>query len=107
MSQRIHIGDAVRKRLEELEIKFTEFANMMSWTESKVYRQLTNHSWNTDELHRAGEVLGHNFFQLYDQQTKPKKSFVLGVLVCVEALESDVGRRLAMEELHDRLTEEE
>ena len=107
MSQQIHIGEAVKKRVEELEMTVLNFATRMSWTESKAYRQLNNQSWHTEELHRAGRLLKYNFFEYYQSQPNRNQSYVHGILVSKEALETDLGRRLALAELQQYFSEEE
>jgi hypothetical protein len=61
----IHDGERVRLELLSKEITHTAFGRGMKWEISKVSRMLTQESWKTDDLARAGTILGCNFFLEY------------------------------------------
>jgi hypothetical protein len=61
----IHDGERVRLELLSKEITHINFGRGMKWDISKVSRMLTQDSWKTDDLARAGTVLDCNFFLEY------------------------------------------
>ena len=99
----IHDGHRVERRCKELKIAGKEFAKEMAWTPSKTYRMFSTESWLTEDLEKAGKILGCDFFAAYsDNAPQPQPKLVQGVLVSLEVLRSEAARKRALEELEQQ-----
>lgn len=67
---RIHIGQAIRRQLDESGHTVVWFARQMSISRSNAYVLFEKHSIDTNILLRASLVLGFDFFALYTRQLR-------------------------------------
>ncbi len=64
-------------------------------------------SWLTEDLERAGNILGMNFLAVYaGEQNEQRIGLVQGLLVSAEVVFSESARRRALEELRNQTDEE-
>ncbi len=61
----IHIGKAIKKRLDELEMKKTEFGRLIDTPQQHVNRIFDRDTIETKKLVRICKALDYNFFALF------------------------------------------
>ena len=61
----IHIGQAIKKRLEELDMKKTEFGRLIDTPQQHVNRIFDRDTIETKKLVRICKALDYNFFALF------------------------------------------
>lgn len=59
----MHIGQLIKKVLDEKRITVREFAQMANSERTNMYRILHRASIDVSTLERYSRILGHNFFQ--------------------------------------------
>jgi len=103
----IHDGERVKVRCKELKVLGKVFADEMAWTPRKLYRMFQQSSWLTEDLERAGRILGCDFFAEYSGVIPQRQDgLLIGLIVLPEVLHSDITRKRALEELRNRTEEE-
>lgn len=63
--KRVHIGRAIKKRFDELELTKTEFGHRIGVPQQHINRIFEKDSIDTKRLERVCQALDFNFFQLY------------------------------------------
>lgn len=61
----IHIGQAIKKRVEELNMTKTQFGNLIGVQQQHVNRIFERETMETKKLVKVCEVLDYNFFALF------------------------------------------
>lgn len=64
---KIHLGDLIKKTVEENEIEISRICNFIKCTELDVHRMYESKSLNTEVLLRWCKLLEYDFFRLYSQ----------------------------------------
>ena len=63
----IHIGEVLKKRVEECDISVSRIASFFKYTEKEVEEMYTRENIDTYELLRWSKLLKYDFFRLYSQ----------------------------------------
>lgn len=63
----IHIGEYIRKRVEEMEVSIDRICNFHHTTEEEVYKMYAQKSLDTEVLLRWCKLLEYDFFRIYCQ----------------------------------------
>lgn len=63
----IHIGEYIRKRVEEEEIDICRICNFHKATIDEIYRMYEQHSMDTEVLLQWCKLLKYDFFRIYTQ----------------------------------------
>lgn len=61
----LHIGKFIKKRVEEIGMKKTEFARRVNTTPQNIYDIFNRTSIDTELLNQIGKILDFNFFEHY------------------------------------------
>lgn len=65
----VHIGRAIKKRFDELDLTKTEFGHRIGLPQQHINRIFEKDSIDTKRLARISQALDFNFFQLYSTPT--------------------------------------
>lgn len=66
MSKRIHIGELIKKRVQELGMNNTEFSRLINCHRTNINNIYKQESIDVMRLQKICEVLHYNFFQFYE-----------------------------------------
>lgn len=83
-SKEVHIGKEIEKKLQELKISKTDFAEQISTTRQNVHNILLKKDINTDMLQSISEALQFNFFQLFTNDSSKQKLDTTKAKVVIE-----------------------
>ena len=68
MFSKIHIGNEIRKRLNEMDLSVTWLADEIGCCNSNLTKKLSRSQMRYDLLMRISVALGHDFFALYSSE---------------------------------------
>lgn len=75
----IHIGQAIKKRLEELKMTKADFAKAIGTPQQHINRILERDTMETKKLIKICQVLNFNFFSLFCEAETPVQAFLASV----------------------------
>lgn len=64
----LHIGELIRKRMEEQQISIVWLAKHLSCSRTNVYKLLNKYSLDTEILAKISKLLDFDFFSLYSEE---------------------------------------
>lgn len=97
--KQMHDGERVREALTDSPLSAAELGRRMGLAEKQVYRLLKTRHWYTDQLAKAGEVLGCDFFAAYHAALGMQPRMVRAIVVDPTVLFNEQSRLRAIEEL--------
>ncbi|MBD5236323.1 MAG: helix-turn-helix transcriptional regulator [Bacteroidales bacterium] len=75
----IHVGQAIKKRLEELKMTKSDFAKAIGTPQQHINRILERDTMETKKLVKICQVLDFNFFTLFCEAETPVQAFLAAV----------------------------
>lgn len=69
----LHIGELIRKRMEEQQISIVWLAKHLSCSRTNVYKLLNKYSLDTEILAKISKLLDFDFFSLYSEEIQKDK----------------------------------
>ena len=75
----IHVGQAIKKRLEELKMTKSDFAKAIGTPQQHINRILERDTMETKKLVKICQVLNYNFFTLFCEPDTPVQAFLAAV----------------------------
>ena len=75
----VHVGQAIKKRLEELKMTKSDFAKAIGTPQQHINRILERDTMETKKLVKICQVLNYNFFTLFCEPTTPGQAFLAAV----------------------------
>ena len=69
----LHIGERIRKRMEEQQISIVWLAKHLSCSRTNVYKLLNKYSLDTEILAKISKLLDFDFFSLYSEEIQKDK----------------------------------
>lgn len=74
----VHIGHEILARLVKLRMSKSEFARRMGLAQQNINRILESPHIYTDKLQQVSEILGFDFFSLYQDDRMENKAVAIG-----------------------------
>jgi transcriptional regulator with XRE-family HTH domain len=74
----VHIGHEILARLVKLRMSKSEFARRMGLAQQNINRILESPHIYTDKLQQVSEILGFDFFSLYQNDRMENKAVAIG-----------------------------
>lgn len=109
---KIHIGQLIRQQLEERRMAITDFAAMLHYERTNVYKIFKRKSIDVELLIRVSEILQYDFLaEVYQCGTPPEPRYVLTIeLNTHDAHDMEIlqllleYKKISVSNIHDTLT---
>jgi plasmid maintenance system antidote protein VapI len=72
MKEKIHIGNIIKQKLEEKDLKIAWLARQIFYDESNLCKKLKNNDIDTNLLYRISDTLHEDFFAYYSNDLNKK-----------------------------------